>query len=1238
LTVISTDAIPADNELDAMEMDLQTSAATDFVIPGGVEIEQRVSDDTAVVDASRLIETPLCGNETEAVTAAAGLEVRGVGLTIGRRRTLLDDVSFSARPGTLTAVIGPSGAGKSTLARLIAGATRPSRGRVSFDGHDIHKSSGLLRGRIGMVPQDDVVHHQLTVEQALGYAAELRLPPEATKDDRREAMTRVLEELEMTAHAQTRVDKLSGGQRKRASVAMELLTGPSLLIFDEPTSGLDPALDRHVMTKLRQLADAGRAVVVVTHSLTHLDVCDQVLLLAPGGKTAFCGPPSEIGPAMGSTNWADIFIKVGADPDGVHRSFRRRTEQAAASAASASAEIDRPGELGETMRVCPWRQFSTIARRQVRLIVADRGHFAFLALLPFILGVLALAVCGHVGFGIPDPLGDSPNEPGQILVLLNVGAVFMGIALTIRDLISERAIFRREQAVGLCSGAYLLAKVGVYGLAAVIESAILVAITICGKGAPTQGAVLLPNASVELFVDIAATCVASALLGLALSALARSHEQIMPLLVVAVMAQLVFSGGMIPVTDRLLLDTLSWVTPARWGFAASAATVDLNSLVPGPLSPKDSHWANTPSSWLVDMAILAALSVLCAGLVRWKIRLNSLMGHRYRGSARLLRRLRVADSADSPAGSLSLPAAVEVLSTVCSAESTQPSNGAAVGGLDADVFGATRRQIPRGSSMRTPRLATHPQPELSWANKSLTHLHGLTTVSHLTPAPSVVAHHPIRCHRGAHMNLRALPELRAVTDPEGPAVADDNVSLTNGQFLEAVRRAGASLRRFGVSRGDVVGIMLPNTAAFVVSLFAAWRVGAAVTPINPSLRPAEVQYQLADAAATVVIVDTVPEFDTGGRQVVIASDLTAQPAYGVLYPTHLDEDALALLIYTSGTTGRPKGVMLDHANLTAMCCAVIDALEISAADHSLLILPLFHVNGIVIGTLSPLLAGGRMTIAGRFSPKTFFSHVEQSGATYFSAVPTIYTMLCGLPAEVAPDTSSVRFAICGAAPASVELLEQFQSRYGIPIIEGYGLSEGTCASTINPLDGPRKAGTVGLPLPGQTIRLVDASGEPVADGEAGEVVIKGPNVMRGYLNRPEETANTIVDGWLHTGDVGRFDEDGYLVLVDRAKDMIIRGGENIYPREIEAVVHQLPQIADAAVVGRPNPVYGEEPVLFVSLHPGKQLEVDLIREHLTESLSKYKLPVEITILDELPKNAVGKLDKRSLRQRLAITD
>jgi acyl-CoA synthetase (AMP-forming)/AMP-acid ligase II len=451
-----------------------------------------------------------------------------------------------------------------------------------------------------------------------------------------------------------------------------------------------------------------------------------------------------------------------------------------------------------------------------------------------------------------------------------------------------------------------------------------------------------------------------------------------------------------------------------------------------------------------------------------------------------------------------------------------------------------------------------------------------------------------------------------------------------------VQRAASSLHGHGVTAGDVVAFMLPNTASFVVSLFAAWRLGAAVTPINPSLRPAEVTYQVSDAGPEVLIVERTPDFDAGVA-VVEADQLDCgEPTPGADAP-HERDDALALLIYTSGTTGRPKGVMLDHANLDAMCNGVIDAFKLTGADHSLLILPLFHVNGIVVGTLSPLLAGGRATLAGRFRPESFFDRIEQSRPTYFSAVPTIYTMLCGLPASVKPDMSSVRFAICGAAPASVELLEAFESRYGIPIIEGYGLSEGSCASTVNPLDGKRKPGTVGLPVPGQTIRIVDTAGRPVPDGQPGEVVIKGPNVMRGYLNRPEESAKTVVDGWLHTGDVGRFDEDGYLMLVDRAKDMIIRGGENIYPREIEAVVHQLPQIAEAAVVGRPNPVYGEEPVLFVSLQPDTSISADMICEHLGDSLSKYKLPVDITILDDLPKNAVGKIDKPALRKLLVGT-
>ncbi|CDM76679.1 ABC transporter ATP-binding/permease Rv1747 [Mycobacterium marinum] len=551
-------------------------------------------------------------------TRTGGLDVHGVTWTIEGNKTLLDNISLAARPGMLTAVIGPSGAGKSTFARLVAGYTHPTNGTVTFEGHNIHAEYASLRSRIGMVPQDDVVHGQLTVRQALMYAAELRLPPDTTKEDREQVVARVLEELEMSKHLETRVDKLSGGQRKRASVALELLTGPSLLILDEPTSGLDPALDRQVMTMLRQLADAGRVVLVVTHSLTYLDVCDQVLLLAPGGKTAFCGPPSQIGPAMGTTNWADIFSTVADDPEGAQARYLAQT-----GPPPPAPPVERPGELGgDPSHTSLFRQFSTIARRQMRLIISDRGYFIFLAILPFIMGSLSMSVPGDVGFGMPNPMGNAPNEPGQILVLLNVGAVFMGTALTIRDLIGERAIFRREQAVGLSTTAYLLAKICVYTVFAVVQSAIVTIIVLIGKGGPTQGAVALGKPGLELFADVAATCVASAMLGLALSAVAKSNEQIMPLLVVAVMSQLVFSGGMIPVTDRLGLDQMSWATPARWGFATSASTVDLIKLVPGPLTPKDSHWHHTAGAWWFDMAMLAFISLCYVSFVRWKIRLK----------------------------------------------------------------------------------------------------------------------------------------------------------------------------------------------------------------------------------------------------------------------------------------------------------------------------------------------------------------------------------------------------------------------------------------------------------------------------------------------------------------------------------------------------------------------------------------------------------------------------------------
>jgi len=554
---------------------------------------------------------------TEAATRTGGLEVNSVCFTVDHGKQLLDHISLTARPGTLTAIIGGSGAGKTTLSRLIAGYTSPSSGTVTFEGHNIHAEYASMRSRIGMVPQDDVVHRQLTVNQALGYAAELRLPPDTSKADREQVVAQVLEELELTKHADTRVDKLSGGQRKRASVALELLTGPSLLILDEPTTGLDPALDRQVMMMLRQLADAGRVVLVVTHSVAYLDVCDQLLLVAPGGKTAFLGPPSQISAAMGTTNWADIFAKVGADPDEANRRFLAENRQPPPAPSDSS-----PADLGEPVHTDIFRQFSTVARRQVRLVVSDRGYTVFLALLPFLIGVLTLTVRGKTGYGMGDPTSNSPNQPDQILVMLTVGAVFMGTALTIRDLVGERPIFRREQAVGLSTAAYLAAKIAVFSAFAIGQAAIATGISVIGWGQPIADAVVLGNVSFELFVDVAATCVASALLGMALSAIARSQDQIMPLLVVAIMSQLVFCGGLIWVTNRPVLDQLSWGTPARWGYAASASTIDTHRLVVGPTDPKDQHFDHKASAWLFDMGMLALLCLVYSAIVWWRIRLK----------------------------------------------------------------------------------------------------------------------------------------------------------------------------------------------------------------------------------------------------------------------------------------------------------------------------------------------------------------------------------------------------------------------------------------------------------------------------------------------------------------------------------------------------------------------------------------------------------------------------------------
>ena len=572
---------------------------------------------------------------------------QGIGLTVGKggkRVKLLHDVNAVFAKGTLTAVIGPSGAGKSTFTTITAGLNSPTEGHVYFDGYDVHRNIELLRSRIGFVPQDDVVHRKLTVDAALEYAAKLRLPA-SSKQERQEIIDNVLGELELTERRHNRIDRLSGGQRKRVSTAIELLTGPELLVLDEPTSGLDPSLDRTVMEMLRKLADAGRVVLVVTHSLSYIrDLCDNVLMLAPGGYPAFFGTVQELDAAFGGKPWADIFDQVTADPTKEYSiaDIRERTREACAllkkqghgGVGSLSGSGGGDGSGGGTSgiengggasggherpaRAHRVRQTFTLMHRQLHLVAADPGLLIFLLLLPLLLGLLSLVVPGSHGLGEPD-FKDSATEPSQLLALIILGACFMGSALSVRDIVSERAIYDRERAVGLSPTSYTLSKLLVLSLETVLQAAILVAAVAVGKPHPEHG-ILTDSGIPELVLIVWLTAWASAMLGAVGSALVRSGEQTMPLLVVLVMAQLVFSGGMIPVTDRDGLEQASMIFPGRWGYSAAASDIDLNGLLYGPTRvptyKKDDLWAHTTGQFWFDIGILAAMIVLLTIVLR----------------------------------------------------------------------------------------------------------------------------------------------------------------------------------------------------------------------------------------------------------------------------------------------------------------------------------------------------------------------------------------------------------------------------------------------------------------------------------------------------------------------------------------------------------------------------------------------------------------------------------------------
>lgn len=540
-------------------------------------------------------------------TGEVSLDVQDLAVAVDRgRRTLLDHVSFPVGEKCLLAVVGPSGAGKSTLLNALTGQRPADHGTVLYDGRDLYRDYAELRQRIGLVPQDDILHAQLTVRSALSYAAELRFPQDTAKAERRARVDEVIRELGLEQRVRQPVHSLSGGQRKRVSVALELLTKPSLLFLDEPTSGLDPGMDRSVMHMLRGLADDGRTVIVVTHSVLSLDVCDRLLVLAPGGKVAYYGPPEDALAFFGFEQWPEAFEAFERDTDrdwaGDFRlsPFHRRyiTE------ATAQPRVPRSGPVVITPPARPrsrGAQLGTLVRRYTAALSADRTFLAIMIALPFVMGAMARALAGSKL---------THDTAMNALLILCVGGVLTGAANAVRELVKERTIYQRERAVGLSRSAYLMSKVVVLGTVTVLQAVVLTLVALLGVdlNAPGGQGVMMPPL-VEITVAVALLAFTAMMLGLLVSALVRKEEVTMPLLVLLAIVQVVFCGALLKLHGVPGLEQLSWLVPSRWALGAMAGTIGLSRIVPGELTA-DPLFRHSAGVWLLNIAMLVVLSAV----------------------------------------------------------------------------------------------------------------------------------------------------------------------------------------------------------------------------------------------------------------------------------------------------------------------------------------------------------------------------------------------------------------------------------------------------------------------------------------------------------------------------------------------------------------------------------------------------------------------------------------------------
>jgi long-chain acyl-CoA synthetase len=505
----------------------------------------------------------------------------------------------------------------------------------------------------------------------------------------------------------------------------------------------------------------------------------------------------------------------------------------------------------------------------------------------------------------------------------------------------------------------------------------------------------------------------------------------------------------------------------------------------------------------------------------------------------------------------------------------------------------------------------------------------------------------LNCPREMGLNLASIVTESAARAPRSPAVRLDDAALTYADLDDRSARLATLLRERGLEQGDRVGVMLPNVLEFPIAYYGVLRAGGVVVPMNVLLKRREIAFYLEDSGAELLLAwhgfagearDGAADADA---EMVEVEPQAFAAALAEFEPTprlaDTAEDDTAVILYTSGTTGKPKGAELTHLNLTRNAdVSSRTTSEIAAGDVVFGGLPLFHSFGQTVSMNASLMVGACLTLVPRFDPALALETMQRDGVTHFYGVPTMYGALLHHPDRESYDTSTLRTCITGGASMPVEVLRGFERAFGAVVLEGYGLSETSPVACSNHPGRERKPGSIGTPLEGVEMRVVDEDDDELPQGEVGEIVIRGHNIMKGYWRRPEATEEAMRGGWFHSGDMARVDEDGYFYIVDRKKDLIIRGGYNVYPREVEEVLYEHPKIREAAVLGVPHDEWGEEIGAAVVLHEGEELAPEEVSAYVKERIAAYKYPRIVWFVDELPKGPTGKILKREIARPAAV--